>query len=429
MTVAFYTLGCKVNTYETEFLMNEFTKRNYEIVPFKDKADIYVINTCTVTNTSDAKSRKIIHRVVREHKGAVIVVMGCFIQLKYKELEQNKDISIIIGNKDKSKVVDYVEAYLKNRERIIKIYDLRKQTFESMEINSFLGRTRAFVKIQDGCNNFCSYCVIPYVRGNVRSKPMEDVIREITNLVNNGYIEIVLTGIHTGNYGRDLGNISLTTLLKEIIKIDGLKRVRISSIEITELNDDILEVLKDSKVIADHLHVPLQAGSNKILKLMNRKYDTNYFMDKINIIRSIRPDISITTDIIVGFPQETEEDFMDTYNFAKKIEFSKIHVFPYSKRDNTVAAKLEGHVDEVTKKDRVNRLIQLSECLEKKYMNKFIGKEVEAIFETYKDDYYMGHSSNYLEVKIKSDEDIKGKIVKIEITDIAYPYVLGKVIK
>lgn len=429
MTVAFYTLGCKVNTYETEFLMNEFTKRNYKIISFDDKADIYVINTCTVTNTSDTKSRKIINRVVRKHKDSVIVVMGCFSQLKYKELESIDGISIIIGNKDKSKVVDYVEEYLKNKERIVKIYDLTKQSFESMEINSFLGRTRAFVKIQDGCNNYCSYCVIPYVRGNVRSKKMEDVIREVTNLVNNGYIEIVLTGIHTGNYGKDLGDITLSTLLKELIKINNLKRIRISSIEITELDDDILELLSSSNVIADHLHIPLQAGSDKILRAMNRKYDTKYFIDKINQIRSIRPSISITTDIIVGFPNETEEDFMDTYNLAKEICFSKIHVFPYSKRDNTVAAKLDNHIDEKTKKDRVNRLIQLSEHLEKEYMSKFIGGNLEVIFEAYKNGYYPGHSSNYLEVKVYSDENLRGKAIKIKINDIEYPYLVGKVIE
>ena len=331
MTVAFYTLGCKVNLYESEYLINEFRKRNYKIVDFNDKADIYIINTCTVTNTSDVKSKKMIRKAIRQNKDAIIVVMGCLAQIKHKELSNIKEIDILIGNKDKSKVVDYVEQYIKAKERIIKIYDLKNLPFENMDIDCFYDRTRAFVKIQDGCNNYCSYCIIPYVKGNIRSKSPHDVINEINNLVNNGYLEIVLTGIHTGSYGRDLNNYSLAKLLKEIVKIKNLKRLRISSIEITEIDDEILNLIKEHKVIVDHLHIPLQSGCNKILKAMNRKYDVEYYNDVINKIRAIRPIIAITTDVIVGFPGETDEDFNDTYNFIKKIKFSKLHVFPYSK--------------------------------------------------------------------------------------------------
>ncbi|MGI6325285.1 MAG: tRNA (N(6)-L-threonylcarbamoyladenosine(37)-C(2))-methylthiotransferase MtaB [Bacilli bacterium] len=429
MKAAIYTLGCKVNAYESEYIINQLISKGYEIVPFNTLADIYIINTCTVTNISDSKSMKAINKAINKKNNAIIVVIGCLVQSKFNSLKENRDIDILIGNKDKSKVVDYVEQYIKAKERIIKIYDLKNLPFENMDIDCFYDRTRAFVKIQDGCNNYCSYCIIPYVKGNIRSKSPHDVINEINNLVNNGYLEIVLTGIHTGSYGRDLNNYSLAKLLKEIVKIKNLKRLRISSIEITEIDDEILNLIKEHKVIVNHLHIPLQSGCNKILKAMNRKYDVEYYNDVINKIRAIRPNIAITTDVIVGFPGETDEDFNDTYNFIKKIKFSKLHVFPYSKRDNTVAAKLDNQVDEKIKKSRVNKLIQLSKRLEKEYMNKFISKEIKVLFETDKDGYYIGHTSNYLEVKVASNKDLKGKIVNVKILQMLYPYLIAEIIE
>jgi len=426
MKVAFYTLGCKVNMYETEYLMNEFNKRNYDIISNTDLADVYVINTCTVTNSSDIKSKKLIRKAIKQNKNAIIVVMGCLSQYRHKELADIRDINILIGNKDKSKVVDYIEEYIKNKERIIKIYDLSNQQFESMEIDKFFNKTRAFVKIQDGCNNYCSYCIIPYVRGNVRSKPKEDVIKEITNLVHNGYIEIVLSGIHTGSYGSDLSNYSFAMLLQDIVKIHGLKRLRISSIEITELNNDILELIKKYEVIVDHLHIPLQSGSDKILKLMNRKYDTKYFRDIITKIRNIKPDISITTDVIVGFPNETDQDFNDTVNYINDIKFSKLHVFPYSKRDNTKAIELHNHIDESIKKIRVNKLVELSKELEKEYMDKFLNKETEVLIEKNDKNYSIGHTTNYLLVKI-NQQLCSGLIVKVKLLEVAYPYIIAKI--
>ena len=422
-SVGILSLGCKVNTYESEYIRNILEKRGYEIKDFSDKCDIYIINTCTVTNTSDTKSSKMLRRARKENPDAIIVAMGCFI-------ESNKDnpipgIDIVIGNRDKDKVPDLIDEYLKNKERIIRLYKGRTDIFEDMYITNFPGRTRAFVKIQDGCDNFCSYCIIPFVRGKCRSKDKDKVIEEITALVNNGYKEVVLTGIHTGSYGRDL-DISFADLLNEIIKIKGLKRLRISSIEATELNEDVLNILKNSNIIVDHLHIPLQAGSNEILKSMNRKYDLKYFEDKIAEIRSIRPDISITTDIIVGFPGETEELFKETLNTVKRINFSKVHVFPYSERKGTKSERLPNKIPSNIKKDYVKRLIALSKELEIEYASKFIGKELEILVEQTKDDFSYGHTSNYLNVKVKGNLP-HNELIKVKITSVDYPNVIGEI--
>ena len=407
MRVKGISLGCKVNTYEIEYVLSEFKKNGYEVTT--DKADIYVINTCSVTNTSDAKSRKMINKIIRENKDACIVVMGCMIEANKDYL--NPNVNIIIGNKDKNKVVEYTTKYLKDKENIKKLYADFDSNFEDMFIDSMEGRTRAFVKIQDGCENFCSYCIIPYTRGRCRSKDKDKVIKEVETLVENGYKEIVLTGIHTGHYGEN-GGTTFSELLKEIVKIKGLKRLRISSIEITELNDEFLNVLKDNKIIVSHMHIPLQSGSDKILKLMNRKYDRDFFRKKIKEIRNIRNDISITTDIIVGFPDETRENFMETCDFAKEIGFSKIHVFPYSRRNGTKADTMPNQIDEKIKKERVNTLIEISNELEKNYLDNFIGKEVEVLTEVTKDNKSIGHTENYLKVVINGEFE-KNSLVKV----------------
>ena len=396
MKACVYTLGCKVNTYESEYILSKLIDSGYDIGSIDEVCDIYIINTCTVTNTADIKSRKIINRVRRLNSNACVVALGCFVEDHQDDLI-NADI--IIGNKDKSKIIELVDLYFTNKEPIKRV-GLIKDKFEDMFITDFKNRCRAFVKIQDGCENFCSYCIIPYVRGKCRSKELETVLEEVKTLVNKGFQEIVLTGIHTGNYGVDI-NTNFETLLKELVKIDGLKRLRISSIEVTELNQEVLEVIKNSKVIVDHLHIPLQAGSNKVLKLMNRKYDLEYFANKLKEIRSIRPSISITTDIIVGFPKETEEDFIETLENSKLFAFTKIHVFPYSDRKGTVASKMDGHIDGNIKKMRAKRLLSLSHELEKDYATKFIGKTLEVLFEETKDGVSIGHTSNYLKVKVK----------------------------
>lgn len=421
-SVGILTLGCKVNTYESEYVINILKEHNYEIKSFDDVCDIYIINTCTVTNTSDIKSRKMIRNAIKKNPNACIVAMGCFI-------EANKDyqiegLDIVLGNKDKSKIVDLLDEYFTKKEKIVKLYNDPKSQFEDMYITNFPGRTRAFVKIQDGCENFCSYCIIPFVRGKCRSKDKDKVISEIKALVNNGYQEVVLTGIHTGNYGVDL-DTNFATLLKELVKIEGLKRLRISSIEITELTDEVLEVLKTSPIIVDHLHIPLQAGSDEILKAMNRKYDLSYFFEKIKKIREIRPNISITTDVIVGFPGETTELFEQTIKTCRDLEFAKIHVFPYSERQGTKAMELPNHIEPTEKKRRARELLLVSKELEIAYANKFLNKQVEVLIEEDKDGYSYGHTSNYLHVKI--NKKLKhNTFVTVTITKVDYPYCLAK---
>ena len=422
MKVGIYTLGCKVNTYESDYVASLFKEKNQIISDFDDICDIYVINTCSVTNQSDSKSRKIINQAIRRNPNACVVAMGCYTQAN-KDI-QIDGVDILIGNKDKSKIVELVEKYLFTKNKIVNLYEDLGLEFEDMEISNFEGRTRAFVKIQDGCENFCSYCIIPYVRGKCRSKKRDKVIEEITTLVQNGYKEIVLTGIHTGNYGRDL-DTDFGSLLKDIVNIPGLYRLRISSIEITELTDEVLNIIKNNSVIVDHLHIPLQAGSDVILKKMNRKYDKQYFKEKIKSIRNIRPDISITTDVIVGFPGETDELFQESYNFCEEINFSKIHVFPYSIRKGTPASKFKDQIDGNIKKERARRLIELSNKLEEKYMNKFIGRELEVLIERNKDGICLGHTSNYLLVKLNGSYNSE-EIVKVLISDIDYPCCLAK---
>lgn len=417
-----YTLGCKVNTYESNVMSDLLVNAGF--IKTEDIADIYIINTCSVTNTADSKSLKLIRQAVRKNEQAIIVVTGCLSQTQASRVLEIPEVSIVLGNKNKTKIVNYINEYLKNHEKIVDIHDLSKVDFECMKLNNF-NRTRAFVKIEDGCENFCSYCIIPYTRGRVRCKLKEDVIAEVQTLVNNGHEEIVLTGIHTGNYGADL-QYDFADLLNELVKIKNLERLRISSIEITELNDKVLNVLKQSNILVDHLHIPLQSGSDTILRLMNRKYDVTYFADKVKKIREIRPNISLTTDVIVGFPNETDELFKETVKTIKKINFSKIHVFPYSRRKGTKADLIENQVDEITKKERVKELIKLSKELEIGYMNQFINKEIEFIPEVEKNGYLIGHTGNYLLVKVKNDNYDLHKAMKVEIKGIDYPYCISQ---
>lgn len=424
MKVGIYTLGCKVNAYESEYVTNLLKKNNYQICDFEDICDVYIINTCTVTNTSDIKSRKIIRQAKRRNPNALVIAMGCFIQAN-PDLVMD-DVDILIGNKDKSRIIDFIENYFKDKEKVNDVYSDLGNTFEDMYIDTFAPRTRAFVKIQDGCENFCSYCIIPYVRGKCRSKNFDAVITEVNDLVNNGFKEIVLTGIHTGNYGRDI-NTNLCELLKELVKIKDLKRIRISSIEITELNDEILDVIKNNDVIVNHLHIPIQAASDKVLKIMNRKYDLRYFMDKIKVIKSIKKDISITTDIIVGHPYEDDESFNNSIDVIKEIGFSKLHVFPYSKRDGTKASLME-QVDDKTKKERAKTLLLLSRQLEIDYMKKFVGREAEVLVEVVKDGYSIGHTTNYLQVKINKELE-HNTFINVKIDSIEYPYCMASIHK
>ena len=420
-----YTLGCKVNTYESNVMSDLLKNKGYIEVSTNDKADISIINTCTVTNTADNKSFKTIRHAIKQNEDAIVVVVGCMSQNKKDEVLKVDGVDIVLGNIGKSKVVEYIDEFIKTKEKKIDIYDMMDTTFEPMILNNF-NKTRAFIKIQDGCNNYCAFCIIPYVRGNVRSKDKDLVLKEAKHLIEQGHKEIVLTGIHTGHYGSELKDYKFDNLLEDLCQIEGLERLRISSIEITELDDNFLNVLKNNKILVDHMHIPLQSGSNGVLSRMNRKYDKQYFIDKINKIKSIRPNISITTDVIVGFPGETEEEFNETIDTIKKIEFTKLHVFPYSRRKGTVADLMDNQIDENTKHKRVKILMNLSEELEKKYMNKFVNKEVIFIPEIRKDDYLIGHTGNYLQVKIKSNEDLIGKDVKVLLKEVNYPYIIGE---
>lgn len=415
------TLGCKVNSYESNVIDDLLQKRGY--TKTEEQADIVIINTCTVTNTANNKSLKMVRHAVGNNKGSIVIVIGCATQVYKEDFMNIEGVSIILGNVGKSKICSYIDEYLKNKKQIIDIYDNQNIPFEEMKINNF-DKTRAFVKIQDGCNNFCSYCIIPYTRGNVRSRKQEDIYDEIKELIKNGHSEIVLTGIHTGHYGTDLGDFNFASLLKQIVKIKGLKRLRISSIEITELTDEVLDVLKNEQILVSHLHIPLQAGCDKILKAMNRKYDTEYFKEKLKKIRSIRPDISITTDVIVGFPGETDEDFEVALDFIQKMEFSKIHVFPYSRRTGTLSDTFPNQVSNEIKKKRVHMLISLSRKLEENYMTKFLEREVTFIPEVINNGFIIGHTGNYLLVKTKGNELKKELTVTVKKID--YPYVYGE---
>ena len=421
MKVGICSLGCKVNIYESELVTNILKNNNYTVVDFEDKADIYIINTCSVTNESDKKSRKMINRAKKNNPAAIIIVMGCYSQVNAEDI----DVDIVLGNKDKSKIVEIIEEYIKTKQKKKIIYDLTKVDFEKMEITNFDSHTRAFVKIQDGCNAFCSYCIIPYVRGRVRSKDPEDVIKEVTALVEKGYKEIVLTGIHTGRYGTDI-NTNLEELLNKLVNIPNIYRIRLSSIEINEITPGIKKLLKENKVMAKHLHIPLQSGSDKILKLMNRKYNKEEFLSMVDNLRDI-PDISLTTDLIVGFPNEGEEEFNETIDTLKEIGFTKIHTFPYSKRKGTPAAIMDNQVSPEEKKKRVHRILDLSNRYEHNFYESKIGKIYDGVVEVHSNGTTIVHTSNFIPVII-NDIVEEGTIVNVKIEKVEDLKVYGRIV-
>lgn len=402
------TLGCKVNSYESNFMKEALVKNGFSFCNLNEKCDILILNTCTVTDTSDKKSLKEVRRLKRENPNAILVVCGCSVQ-NDKTKYDNLGINILMGNINKSNIVSIIEKYLDDKTPVEYVAKTRDLPFENMEVD-ISDHTRAYIKIEDGCDNFCSYCIIPFVRGKKRSKDFSLVLREVQHLANNGYKEIVLTGIDTGGYesnGKDL-----TDLIHEMSKINGIERIRQSSIEITQINEKFINELKNNNKICDHIHIPLQSGSDSILKLMNRKYDLKYFFDKIDMIRSVRPDISITTDVIVGFPGETEEMFLETMETCKKINFSKIHAFPYSERKGTKASMMDGKVPESVKHERVKKLLELSDSLEKSYYDKFKGKNKDVLIEEVNESGSKGHTSNYL--MVHTDEKLqKGEIYNL----------------
>lgn len=416
-TIAFHTLGCKVNTYESNAMLKIFNEAGYQEVDFKEIADVYVINTCTVTNTGDSKSRQMIRKAIRKNPQATVCVVGCYSQIAPEEIEQIEGVGVVLGTQHRKDIVKYVDEYLKTGKPVIKVDNVMNlKKFEDLNIDRFKN-TRAFLKIQDGCNNFCTYCIIPYARGRVRSRDKDSVLNQAKTLVANGYVEIVLTGIHTAGYGEDLNNYSFYDLLVDLVKIDGLKRLRISSIETSQINDEIINLIGSNDIIVDHLHIPLQSGCDATLKRMNRKYTTSQYLEKINKIRNYLPNIAFTTDVIVGFPGESDEEFEETYNFIKEVNYSELHVFPYSPRRNTPAAKMKDQVDDKIKHERVNRLLELSKELNRDFALKQIGKTLKVLFEKRDGDYLVGHASDYLKVRVKTTDNLIGEIVEVKINN------------
>lgn len=419
--------GCKVNTYESTYLEEKFIENKLVEASSIEDADLIVINTCSVTNIADQKCKKMIRRIRRENPSAVLIATGCSVQNNF-DVYKDYGVNILVDNFHKGEIYDLYKKYLTNKENIYIFDNNRKQSFENMLLEKYTKHTRAFIKVQDGCDNFCSYCVIPLVRGSIRSKDFDEVIKEANILADNGHKEIVLVGIHTGSYnsnGKDL-----IDLINELSKIEKIKRIRISSIEITELNDKFMDLLKNNNKVVNHLHIPLQAGSDEILKIMNRKYDLKYYEEKINLIRSIRPEINITTDVIVGHPYETEELFDKTFEFCKKIEFGKIHVFPYSIRKNTKASLMPNQVDEHTKKERADKLIRLSDILMDKYESKFIGRDLDIITEVNHKNEIVGFTSNYIKIFVNNPSGLStNEMISVKLISRDNSYVYGSYIR
>ena len=435
-TVSLHTLGCKVNHYETEAIWQLFKEQGYERTEFDHQADVYVINTCTVTNTGDKKSRQVIRRAIRQNPDAVICVTGCYAQTSPAEIMAIPGVDIVVGTQDREKMLGYIDQYRNERQPINAVRNIMKnRVYEELDVPAFTDRTRASLKIQEGCNNFCTFCIIPWARGLMRSRDPEEVIRQAQQLVDAGYLEIVLTGIHTGGYGQDFKDYNLAQLLRDLeAQVKGLKRLRISSIEASQLTDEVIEVLQNSEIVVNHLHIPIQSGSDTVLKRMRRKYTMEFFAERLEKLKIALPDLAVTSDVIVGFPGETEEEFMETYNFIRDHKFSELHVFPYSQRTGTPAARMEDQVDEEIKNERVHRLIALNDQLAKEYSSRFEGEVLEVIpEERFKDggneNLYVGYTTNYLKVIFEGTEEMVGQLVKVKITKAGYPYNEGQFVR
>ena len=428
--IGFITLGCKVNTYESNALKDKFISLGYEVGDADSSCVAFIINTCSVTNMADSKSRQMIHKCIKLNPNAIVCAMGCFIQSN-EDAKKIDGVDILIGNSNKGIAVEKIDEMLKSgkREKYINITDiLREKEYEPLTATMF-DHTRAFVKIEDGCQNFCSYCIIPYARGPVRSKPLLVALREFKEIAKMGYKEIVLSGIDTGKYYDKETNTNFSGLIKKMIEnIPEIERIRVSSVEITQIDDEFIELLKNNKVIASHIHLPLQSGSDIVLKDMRRKYDTNKFLEVVNKLRLARPDISITTDVIVGFPTETDLEFKNSVEFIKKVNFSKVHVFPYSMRKNTLAAKM-AQLDDNIKKERTKVLIHEASILEKNYYLSFVGKIYDVLFEQSDDKYTYGHTTNYLEIKVSKDDNLIGKIVDVSLEKYDNGAIFGTIIQ
>ena len=413
-TVAFYTLGCKVNQYETNAMEQQFIKNGYKVVDHHDFADIYVVNTCTVTNIAERKSRQMLRRVKDINKDAILVVCGCYAQVAKEELEKIPEIDIILGINEKNNIVEIVEDYIKkqvSKEEIVSDVSNQNEFLDFGDV-TYTEKNRAVVKVQDGCNMFCSYCIIPYARGRIRSRKIESVVSEISKIAKLGIKEVVITGIHVASYGKDFEeNIGLIDLLEAINKIDGMERIRLSSIEPNIIDEEFVKRLSKLEKICPHFHLSLQSGCDETLKRMNRKYTTKKYKEAVDLLRSYFPDVNFTTDVIVGFPGETEEEFNTTYKFLEEIKFYRMHVFKYSKRRGTVAEKMPNQIDGNIKEERSNKLIELSNKNENEYNESYIGKEVNVLFEEYENGYFRGYTTNYMMVNVPGKKEDEEKLV------------------
>ena len=429
-TVAFITLGCKVNQYETNSMIQQFIEQGYKILEPEQKADIYVVNTCTVTNISDRKSRQMLRKVKKINKNAIIVACGCYVQVAKEEVKKMQEIDLILGNNEKKQIVEIVENYIKNKNKKEKIENVMDQK-EYVELGetSYTEKTRAVIKVQDGCDRFCTYCIIPYARGRVRSRNPKNIISEIEKIAKKGIKEVIITGIHVASYGKDFKEeYKLIDLLEQINKIDRIERIRLGSLEPLLITKEFIERLKKLEKICHHFHLSLQSGCNSTLKRMNRRYTTNQFEEIVCNLRKAYKDVILTTDIIVGFPGETQEEFEETYKFLEKINFYKMHIFKYSPRKGTKAAIMEQQIDATVKEQRSQKLIQLSNKNQNEYNKKYIGKDVEILVEEKKDGIYFGHTQNYILASIESNEQLENKVIKAKCIDSTNEYILTKMV-
>ena len=426
--VSFITLGCKVNQYETNAMAQKFKEKGYKVIEGEAKADIYVINTCTVTNMSDRKSRQMLRRMKDINKNAIIVACGCYVQVSKEEVEQMEEIDFVLGNNEKKNIVEYVEKYIEENKKEENMEDVMQQReFVDFGDVTYTEKTRAVIKVQDGCDRFCSYCIIPYARGRVRSRKPQSVISEIEKIAKQGIQEVVVTGIHVASFGKDFNNdYKLIDLLEEINKIEGIKRIRLGSIEPLLITEEFVERLKKLEKICHHFHLSLQSGCDETLKRMNRRYTIEEFKEIVNRLRKNYEDVILTTDIIVGFPGETEEEFNKTYEFLKDIKFYKMHVFKYSPRKGTKAANMPKQIDGKQKEIRSKKLIELSDFNEKTYNDAYINKEVEVLFEEEKEGMYKGHTENYILVYYKSEENLENKMKKVICKEVEKNYIIAK---
>ena len=426
--VAFYTLGCKVNQYETEAMLELFEKEGYEKAETEDYADVYVINTCTVTHMSDRKSRQYIRRMKKKNPDAIIAVVGCYSQVSPEEILSIDEVNLVMGTNDRKKIVEEVKKIDASR-KVSTVDDIMKvKAFEEIEINKTNGKTRAFMKIQDGCDRYCSYCIIPYARGRVRSRDLESIVKEVENLASNGYKEVVLTGIHVASYGKDIkdSDIKLLDVIKQINDIEGIERIRLSSVEPILFTDEFVEAVSTMDKVCPHYHLSLQSGCDETLKRMKRRYTTEEYKAIVDRLRAAIPNVSITTDVIVGFPGETNEEFDKTYEFLKDIELTHMHVFKYSPRKGTPAATMENQVDPSTKHDRSEKLLQLNEENFNKFGQKMLDKEFNVLFEQkVGDNKYEGLTENYVKVIVESDNDISEQILKVKIKALKNEFLEG----